>query len=315
MNRLREQPGLDPLTAMRLAVAYALVGDPQAAERLIPGEVAYVDLDRPDPTFGSAIRDRAMVLEAYVLIGRLTEAGALANAVATDLDGGQPLSTQEAAFGLLAMTRYLAATADQAPPSVTIRDGDGERSVSVEKAVYRQPIALDGPAGEGRFVLANTGSRPVQVRLVRRGRPDVGQSEPAAEGLTVSVRYSTDSIGFVQGEDIEAMVEVRNVGAAHLSDLALTQIVPAGWEIRNDRFEGRQDPSGNYTYRDIRDDRVHTYFELGPKASKQFKIRLHAAFVGRFYRPPVRVESMYQPAVMAQTAGDWVEVVPPGADE
>lgn len=315
MNRLREQPDLDPLTAMRLAVAYALVGDPEAAEKLIPAEIAYVDLDRPDPTFGSAIRDRAMVLEAYVLIGRQTEAEALATTVATALDGRQPLSTQETAFGLLAMTRYLAATADQAPPSVTIRDGKAARSVSLDKPVYRQKLDLAGPAGDGKVVLANTGARPVQVRLVRRGRPDVGESEPAAEGLTVNVRYSTDGVGFVQGEDIEAIVEVSNVSASHLTDLALTQVAPSGWEIRNDRFEGRQDPSGNYTYRDIRDDRVLTYFELGPKASKRFKIRHHAAFVGRFYRPPVRVESMYQPALMAQTASDWVEVVPPGADE
>ena len=44
-----------------------------------------------------------------------------------------------------------------------------------------------------------------------------------------------------QGSDLIAQMTVKNLGKRALDNLALTQLVPAGWEIRNDRLEDVDD--------------------------------------------------------------------------
>ena len=313
MNRLREQSGLDPQASLRLALAYGVVGAPEVAAKLVPPSITYEDSDGLDASFGSALRDRAMALEALVLLRQAPQAKLLATTVAQALDSARAMSTQETAFALLAMSRYLAMVTTGPEPSVRLRFGGQEEAVVMSKTLFRKRLeTADGvPAG---FAVQNDGEVPVYVRLTRRGQPDIGESEAKSDGLEVEVEYDVQADEFVQGEDIRATVKVRNISGRPLSDVALTHIVPAGWEIRNDRFEGRRDLGGNYEYRDIRDDRIHTYFGLDKGASKTFSVRLHSTFVGRFYLPPLFAEAMYDPSLQAQSAGRWIEVVAPGAD-
>ena len=92
--------------------------------------------------------------------------------------------------------------------------------------------------------------------------------------------------------------------------MALEQVFPAGWEITNTRFEGAGTiEESDYTYRDFRDDRVHTFFHLRSGETKTFKVFLSATYEGRFYLPATQCGTMYSDAVQANTAGYWVEVV------
>ncbi len=108
-----------------------------------------------------------------------------------------------------------------------------------------------------------------------------------------------------QGIDLIAQVTVRNTSRRALDNLALTQMFPGGWEIRNDRLEGadtarrsqhrgraraqrfwwvpaewrdRQRRAAEYV--DIRDDRVMRYFSLHPDEAIFFETRLNAAYLG-----------------------------------
>ena len=62
-------------------------------------------------------------------------------------------------------------------------------------------------------------------------------------------------------------------------------------------------------HQDIRDDRVYSYFDVERNASRNFRILLNAAYVGKFYLPTVYCEAMYNNNINAQKAGQWVEVV------
>jgi uncharacterized protein YfaS (alpha-2-macroglobulin family) len=62
-------------------------------------------------------------------------------------------------------------------------------------------------------------------------------------------------------------------------------------------------------YRDIRDDRVLSYFSLGAGESRRYTVSLNASFAGRFYLPGWQVEAMYQGSTQARTQGQWVEVI------
>lgn len=98
-----------------------------------------------------------------------------------------------------------------------------------------------------------------------------------------------------------------------MRELALTQIFPSGWEIRNERFLG-ENTTDNVRYKDYRDDRVYSYYELPQGSTTVAKIRLNATYLGRFYLPTVYTEAMYDKSVNASQAGRWIEVVPFSTD-
>jgi uncharacterized protein YfaS (alpha-2-macroglobulin family) len=97
-------------------------------------------------------------------------------------------------------------------------------------------------------------------------------------------------------------------------EMALTQVFPSGWEIRNSRLEGTATAQQNswFQYQDIRDDRVMTYFDLAARQQSTYRVFLNAAYIGRFYLPPTVCEAMYDHTVNARSPGRWVNVVKPG---
>jgi hypothetical protein len=97
-------------------------------------------------------------------------------------------------------------------------------------------------------------------------------------------------------------------GTGPYRQLALSQIFPSGWEIRNARMEGTKTEQSEFTYQDIRDDRVYTYFDIGADESKKFRVELNAAYLGRYYLPAVYCEAMYDASVNAAVPGKWIEV-------
>ena len=129
-----------------------------------------------------------------------------------------------------------------------------------------------------------------------------------------------------QGSDVMVDIEVRNATRLNIDNIALTQIVPSGWEIHNGRLFDEEEEKGERTapnrymeYRnarearadhvDIRDDRVLQYFNLGSGNTIRFQTRINAAYRGRFYLPGLVVEAMYDASKQARSAGRWTEVV------
>ena len=102
-----------------------------------------------------------------------------------------------------------------------------------------------------------------------------------------------------------AHVSVSNKSLMAIPNVALTQVFPSGWEIRNTRLDAAVSPSD---YRDFRDDRVYTYFDMPPHGTRSFATMLHATYAGRFYLPAAKCEAMYDARKSAATAGRWVEV-------
>jgi uncharacterized protein YfaS (alpha-2-macroglobulin family) len=107
MNRMRETAGINDAAKWRLAAAYAVAGKPDIAGQIVNGltlksgkSVNYRD------TYGSAERDDAMILETLVLLKRTAQAKPLVQDIANVLSSSQWLSTQSAAYMLLAVSKY-----------------------------------------------------------------------------------------------------------------------------------------------------------------------------------------------------------------
>jgi len=147
---------------------------------------------------------------------------------------------------------------------------------------------------------------------------DALDEAPKNNHVKISVNY-TDMKGhnidvsrLAQGTDFQAIVSVTNLNTrdTYLDELALTQIVPSGWEIRSGRLNQVGVEQARYDYQDVRDDRVHTFFDLGRK-TKKYAVVLNATYEGDYFLPPVKVEAMYDGSVIATTAPKKVSVVKP----
>ena len=117
-----------------------------------------------------------------------------------------------------------------------------------------------------------------------------------------------------QGTSFMAEVMLTNPGQrGKYQQMALSQVFPSGWEVINARSSDLAQTTtaaSVFDYQDVRDDRVCTFFELGPGQFKTFRVLLMAAYPGRFYLPAVRCEAMYDHTISARSPGRWVEVTP-----
>jgi uncharacterized protein YfaS (alpha-2-macroglobulin family) len=107
-----------------------------------------------------------------------------------------------------------------------------------------------------------------------------------------------------------AEVTVSNMKGEQVENIALTQIIPSGWEIVNTRFTDFGEFADNKVdYTDIRDDRTNFYFGLRSNETKTFRILLNASYPGSYYLPGVQAEAMYDNSFLARTKGRWIKVV------
>jgi uncharacterized protein YfaS (alpha-2-macroglobulin family) len=114
-----------------------------------------------------------------------------------------------------------------------------------------------------------------------------------------------DPSNLKQGTDFIAKITVKNKTKRDLEELALTQLIPSGWEIHNEDSGVGE----GYEYRNVKDARVDTYFDLGSNKSQTFEIKLHASYQGKFYLPLISVEAMYDPTIFARERGMWINVL------
>lgn len=320
MNRLRESDKISLQAQWRLAAAYALVSQKEAANALIDGLsnkiTDYKELSR---SYGSATRDRAMILETLTLLDRGDDAALIARDLSEKLSSQQWFSTQTTAYSLIAIFKFL----EQFNSSGTIQASytlNAKKAVELDTKAYviQSALSMDEKA-TNMIELKNTSEGTLFARLILQGTPLLGDTISTSNSLKQNVRF-VNLVGDVinpdkinQGDDFVAEVTVSNPGLrGDYENVALTQIFPSGWEIRNTRMddESFSEPTATFNYQDIRDDRVYTYFDLKAGQSKTYRVQLNASFVGTYYLPAVRSAAMYDETISARTPGMWVHVVP-----
>lgn len=319
MNRLREETALSPTAAWTLAASYAVSGQQEAARALVedlPVEVEpYRELGY---SYGSGVRDKALILETLVLLGDRTKAFEVVKEISNALGNENVwMSTQETATCLRAIASF-AANEKQGELKFDYQFGDGKKiTASTALPVAEIALPLSGTKPH-QIIVENKGTGSLFVRLLKTGTPARGAEARASNGLALRVSY-TDTNGnpidvsrLEQGTGFIAEVTVKHPGIrGAYENLALTQVFPSGWEINNLRLEGAEAfiESSPYRYQDIRDDRVFTYFNLSPNEERTFRIMLTATYAGTFYLPAASCQAMYDGSINAAVEGREVTVV------
>lgn len=317
MNRMKEQPGLSIQAKWRLAAAYALTGKMKPAEELVyNAETTVIPYSSMNQIYGSSDRDKAMILETLLLMNRERDALQQAKVVSKNLSQENWFSTQSTAFALMAMGR-LAEKLSGSLDFTWTWNGKQQPAVKSAKAVFEKEISTSPKSGT--VAVKNQGKGALSIDLITRTQL-LNDTLPAiSDNLRMDIRYASMdgkpmSVNDIrQGTDFTAIASISNTsGTTDYTNLALTHIIPSGWEVYNERMtvpeaepQETTDSSGNvsgqYTYQDIRDDRVLTYFNLRRGETKIFTIRLQATYAGNFILPAVQCEAMYDVNVQARS--------------
>ena len=316
MNRMKEQTGLSIQAKWRLAAAYALTGKMKPAEELVYNvETTVNPYSSMNQIYGSSDRDEAMILETLILMNRERDALQQAKVVSKNLSQEDWFSTQSTAFALMAMGRLaekLSGTLD----FVWSWNDKQQPAVKSAKAVFEKEIATTPKSGT--VSVKNQGKGALSVDLITRTQL-LNDTLPAiSDNLRMDIRYANlngtplSVNDIIQGTDFMAITSISNIsGTSDYTNLALTHIIPSGWEIYNERMvapetenaaaDGSGQSVSKYSYQDIRDDRVLTYFNLRRGETKVFTVRLQATYAGNFILPAVQCEAMYDANVQARS--------------
>ncbi|MBK8883971.1 MAG: hypothetical protein IPN67_16795 [Bacteroidales bacterium] len=317
MNRLRETKELPRMTSWLLAAAFAKAGRPEVASDLLDVRNTSTEPEYYDYYYGSDIRDKAIILYTLTLLKNDEQAVTLVKDICDNFNQNSWYSTQSIAWGLFSYMKWIETLPGNQNNPAKIRinlNGDKSEQSVLSKQAWSKDLKMTD--GNNSLIVENISEKPLYLTLIRKGIPlqsDIAREE---KGIAMKIEYldmkmrPIDQKNLEQGTDFIMAVRVTNNTFSLIDNIALTQMVPSGWEIQNTRmFEtvtGIKESS--FDYRDFRDDRVNTYFNLGKGETKNFIMIISAAYKGEFYQPSIWCEAMYKANCYSRFPGNAVKV-------
>lgn len=310
MNRLRETAQISNETKLRLAATYALIGQKSIATALAAN--SKIEIENKYTYYGSPERNLAMSLETFVILNQKQKAFQAATILANKMSKAQWMSTQTTAYCLMAMSKF-AKTNGAKGIHISYKQGAKSEQIQSKKALVSKN--LNSQKGRNSVTISNKANNTLYVRVVTSGILPMGEEIQKSNQLSSQINfYNTknqpiDIQKIQQGTEIIASITVKNTSNYSVQNLALTHIIPSGFEIVNSRHTQYGEKFNNIAnYIDIRDDRTNFYFDLKSQESKTFKVALNASYLGRYYAPGLQVEAMYDNNYLSRTKGQWIEI-------
>jgi uncharacterized protein YfaS (alpha-2-macroglobulin family) len=263
------------------------------------------------------IRDKAVILYTLAMLKNEDQSLPLLREICAGFQGDEWFNTQSVAWGLLAYFKWMEMfpVRDDGNSEVSITL-NGKRSVKTIRSAEVTSSDLRMNEGKNSLVVENTSENPVYATFSQRGIPMIDNSLPEEKGLRMKIEYYNlqlkpiNPADLVQGKDFMMVATVTNGTFTGVNNSALSQMIPSGWEIRNTRlFEADYGIKENsFDYRDVRDDRISTYFSLNAGETKTFVTVLSAAYAGEFIQPSIFCEAMYKAGFYARIPGKKVKI-------
>jgi uncharacterized protein YfaS (alpha-2-macroglobulin family) len=315
MNRLRETSGISNESKLRLAAAYALAGQKQAGMALLLKSKIDEDYNNNYSYYyyGSSDRNRAMTLETLILLGQKQKAFIMANKLAKQMSADQWMSTQTTAYCLYSMSKFAQFNGGKGI-HVQFNDGGKTLGINTNKTLAERSLTIKN--GTNGITIKNNKNNTLYIRVLNSGILPVGQEQVVQNNLSAKVVFKNRKGSIInvskinQGTEFIAEITIKNLKNERVDNVALSQILPSGFEIVNTRFTDFGDATNNVAdHIDIRDDRTNFYFPLGSGETKTFRVLVNASYLGTYYLPGLQCEAMYDNTFLARTKGFWVEVV------
>lgn len=281
-----------------LASAFLLSGNVPAFYALMPNTIEPGNnKDKKSDIYGSKLRELALLTYAYSSVkGNDIYTSKLANLLTSELRRNKNFTTQEAAFTLLAISNIM----DKESGDASLNFAGKNVSLNSGNKFVNYQITDDAE-------LTNTGNTSIWYFLQSKGYSGEAKKTEKSSFVTVErtlynqsgSKISANSI--LRGERIFVKLKVKfKDGLKELDNLAISEMIPAGWEIENPRLSNSAKPTwiGNIDepyYADFRDDRVNIFANV--KGSAEFYYVARAVSAGKFLFGPLTSVGMYNPDV------------------
>lgn len=310
-----------------LAAAYHLAGAENIRDRVLLGATTTNQEYEPfSYDFGSRYRDDAIILYCATLMGMNDTAELMAKALAGVLSGKEYLNTQSSGYMLLALGRYFDAIGlDVAGSQIitgTVTFADGRKIDFRNKGRVMIPVRDNFDQDIEVRLAGDADVNHAYASLSWNGVPLKDESEPVARNLGLEVTWYDENgqrlnpASLKQGDTFYGRFSVKNTSAlSRVSEIALMQILPSGWQVENVRLNNTLLPGwtsgwnlNKETYLDIRDDRVMWFFNLTGSETLDFVVKLNGVTAGKYWLPGTLVEAMYNNDFKVTTRGREVHV-------
>jgi uncharacterized protein YfaS (alpha-2-macroglobulin family) len=299
-----------------LSATYAQAGDKASFRQLLPtafaGEVSV-------PVFGgsfySETRDEAVALNCLLDVEpNNPQIPIMAKHVANKLKTQRYLSTQENAFGFLAMGK-LARAANASNITASIKVNGKEVGKLNGKDIRLTNKDLAG----GKVEISTSGSGKAYYYWVAEG---IGNGQQyVEEDKFIRVRkhfYNRNGqpiLGntFKQNDLVIVAVSLENAYSSPIDNIVITDLLPAGFEIENPRtkeipgLDWIKDATTPQTL-DMRDDRINFFTNLGSQ-KQTFYYAVRAVSPGTYKMGPVNADAMYNGEYHSYNGAGVIRVV------
>ena len=317
MNRMRETEGITSLSGWLLAAAFVSSGRTEVADKLLDMRNLTTETEYQDYYYGSSIRDKAVILYTLTLLNKNEESLALIQEICDSFNNNYWYSTQSVAWGLFSYMKWakkMPVTTNSPFKINTVINGEKNDITIQPGRIWSENLRLI--QGENSLLIENQSGNPVYASLSMKGIPSPSDQVKVEKGLLMNISYFTSDMRPVdpgdldQGTGIIMVAKITNSSFSKVNNIALTCMVPSGWEIQNTRlFENVSAiKESSFDYRDIRDDRVNTYFSLLRGETKSFVMILNASYKGEYNQPSIWCEAMYNPNFYSRHPGNRVKV-------
>jgi len=305
-----------PAAKGQVAAALAMLGDRVRSEKAFGAALGALPADAKLQTgrsdYGSPLRDAAalVTLAAEGNAPKLILLGATEE-IETARDRVTLTSTQENAWLVLA-ARALGRQ------NVTLAVNDSAE----EGPLYRN--FTEDELAAGPLVVANSGDAPLDAVISVSGAPTTPEPE-AEHGFKIVRSFhaldgSEADLSKAKQNDRFVVVLSVTEPQPEFARVALTDYVPAGFEIDNPRLVSSGDTGtlgwiankGTQVHTEFRDDRFTAAFERRKNDPATYRVAyiIRAVSPGSYVLPQAVVEDMYRPDRFGRTGTGAVEVAP-----
>jgi hypothetical protein len=315
MNYYRSRPELITRDMQyMLAGAYGLSRDWQSFNVLLPRTFESENAARDNwEDFDSEIRSNAIMLDVLMDIDpNNSQVPMIVKYLSAHAD--EMYSTQDLCWGFLALGK--AAKANGNSNVILTANASGQHVLSYSG----NPVTVSNSTLAGKSVtLTATGSGQVYYYW---GAEGIKLNNPVKEeDVNLKVRRTYyDRNGneitnntFTQGQLIVCKISLM-AGTQSITNVAISDLVPAGFEIMNPRITSLSELSwlqgqSNADYLDIRDDRILYFTSAYARNTETFYYMLRAVNTGTFQLPAIGAEAMYDPNYHSYNGAGTVKII------
>jgi len=306
MNRLALSETLAGDSRLLLAASYAKSGRKSVAKELLEkykekgeGRRGY------GSDFSSPLREKAVLLFAYGMIED-NAADKIAKQIAETLSGTQWLNTQETAWSLFSLIPFYTSKS-KIPAAYELLSAGKKTSNEISGGTVVEKLPASD-SGVQEVTVANKGDKTIFGALTAKGMSKAGTEVEQNSGIRMTVTGLSGISEKETGDSVSVEIQITNTSGEDLQNLALTVPVPTGFEFTNERLSSDKIDS-NYTYQDIRDDAIYTYFDLKASETVMFKFDATLAYKGNYIIPAIHAEAMYDDKISAVKPGQRVNLI------